>query len=53
MELNQAQNKVIAEFAVKFCNHTTTGHVRPTCHITDVRALVEKCVRAERQKSGK
>lgn len=53
MELNPNQNKLISNFAAKFCNHSATGNVHPSAHITDVRALVEACMQAADKKQEK
>lgn len=49
MQLNEAQHELIKEFAKKFCDHSITGHIHPSCHITDVRKLIEACVKANTQ----
>jgi len=53
MELNEAQHQAISAFAAKFCNHSSTGHVHASCHITDVRALVEACLQAADKQPAK
>ena len=47
MELNEAQNKLIADFHVKFGHEDASGHLKPEAHISDIRQLVEACISAE------
>ena len=51
MELNEAQNKLISDFHVKFGHEDASGRLRPEAHITDIRALVEACLQAADSKS--
>ena len=51
MELNEAQNKLISDFHVKFGHEDASGHLKPEAHMTDIRQLVEACIQAADSKS--
>lgn len=48
MELNEAQNKAISEFHIKFGHEDSSGHLKPEAHLSDIRQLVEVCIQLER-----
>ena len=50
MELNDAQHKLLMDFASEYLEQDGSGHIKKELHITQVRDLVEACLSAQEQK---
>jgi hypothetical protein len=50
MELNDAQHKLLMDFAAEYLEQGGTGHIKKELHISQIRQLVEACIQANDEK---